>query len=558
MDRKIMMDYRLVDRDAANFSDMLRSAREYENTLFVPDIAKKAALEAELEGICARLQALPNPDPVTDLVGKHISDFLDVQKMALAAAFDRPMKHTGTFVQTFGFASRKDVRPDAEKVQVVIDRFGQFDKVWAGLMTWMGNVSGLYLQETTDNCQLCIDTLENEKKKIDIYFPTLTEGGKAALVSAIGKLQTQMAEAIVEVKGILAGKKIELATETSEDDCIPFEESYYRSLLKNELGVQLDELLSWHEAEIEKTRNSVFDIMSRIKVSDPMPKTMGDINAILLKYAGPADSPEEMFRRGHDYLARTRAACREYVWLPEEWCDLRGVPEQLKVSYPWGGAGGGDPKSRNPIKGEIFFNEVNFKAVTDGWMKMLTVHEAYPGHHVQYVRGAVDHTPETIKMGAKYTPILEGLAHRSEPLFEFVFEEDPFYPLFVAYRRHHTAVRIKADLMLRYFGKPIREAVDLYVKELDFDRHVARGQVKAQEFMQGYFTCYYYGVKKLLEWESQYKLDKKDYTEMIISAGKMSLENFHSFINLSAAQKHSFTHDFASLLQFDENYIEKF
>jgi hypothetical protein len=190
-------------------------------------------------------------------------------------------------------------------------------------------------------------------------------------------------------------------------------------------------------------------------------------------------------------------------------------------------------------------------------MKMLTVHEAYPGHHCQFVRASVDHTPETIKMGAKSVPITEGLAHRSEPLFEFVFEEDPFYPLFVAYRRHHTSVRIKVDLGLRYFGRPIKEGVDLYVQELDFDRHVARGQVKAQEFMQGYFTCYYYGVKKLLEWEDQYKLDRRDYTETILSAGRMSLENFHKFIKLSAAEKYSFTHDFSSLIQYDESGRER-
>jgi hypothetical protein len=188
---------------------------------------------------------------------------------------------------------------------------------------------------------------------------------------------------------------------------------------------------------------------------------------------------------------------------------------------------------------------------------MNTVHEAYPGHHVQFVRTTVDPIPETLKRGAKHTPITEGTPHRSEQLFEFVFPEDPFYPLFVAYRRHHTAVRIKVDLMLRYFGNPIRDAVQVYMDELDFDHDTARGQVKAQEDMLGYFTCYYYGYKMIAQWEREYNFTPKEYTELLFSAGRMSLENFKRFLDLTPEERHSLTHDFASLIQFNADGTEK-
>ncbi|SCY21511.1 protein of unknown function [Alkaliphilus peptidifermentans DSM 18978] len=198
----------------------------------------------------------------------------------------------------------------------------------------------------------------------------------------------------------------------------------------------------------------------------------------------------------------------------------------------------------------MFLNNYNFKAVTDGWIKMNTVHEAYPGHHVQFVRTTLDPVPETVKIGAKSAPITEGTAHRSERLFEFVFIEDQFYPLFVAYRRHHTSVRIKADLMLRYYGKPIKDVVQLYVEELGFDRGTARGQVKAQEGQQGYFTTYYYGLKKLCDWEKKYGFNEKEFTELLFAAGRISLENFEKFLKLSEDDKHSYLNDFPSLLQF--------
>jgi hypothetical protein len=274
---------------------------------------------------------------------------------------------------------------------------------------------------------------------------------------------------------------------------------------------------------------------------------MAEVNDILFKYEGPAPSPEEMFKRGDDYIARAKKAAQDYVLLPpDESCLVLGIPEEIKFSYPWGGYGSGCPK-RRPIQGNMFLNDFNFKAVTDGWIRMNCIHEAYPGHHVQWVRRTLDPIPETFKLGAKATPLIEGTAHRSERLFEFIYPDDPFFPLFVAYRRHHTSVRIKADLMLRYFGRPIKEAVKLYTDELGFDYNTARGQVKAQETMQGYFTCYYYGMKTLTDWEKTYNFGKREYTELLMSVGSISLDSFHKYLKLSMEERRALTHDFASL-----------
>ena len=196
--------------------------------------------------------------------------------------------------------------------------------------------------------------------------------------------------------------------------------------------------------------------------------------------------------------------------------------------------------------GVIWYNDANYTAVTDGWMKMMSIHETYPGHHIQFVRCTTDKIPETAKIGACHMPLIEGTAHRSENVFEWIYAEDPFYPLFVAYRRHHTAVRIKVDLMLRYFGKTIGEAVQVYKDELAFDERSARGQVKQHEEMEGYFTVYYYGYKKLTEWEEKYGYDVKTYTELLFSAGKISVNNFEKFLRMNKAEKESFCNDFYS------------
>ena len=171
-------------------------------------------------------------------------------------------------------------------------------------------------------------------------------------------------------------------------------------ILDKELGVSLDELLSWYEDEVEKTRAEFVETAANLNL--PGHKVTGPLDAveIMNKYAGPADSPEEMFDRLRNYLARAKKACRDWVRLPEEDCIVVPVYEQCRETYPWGGYGGGCPR-RRPLIGEVFLNDTNYKAITDGWIKINAVHECYPGHHVQWVRTTLNPLPETVKMGAK-------------------------------------------------------------------------------------------------------------------------------------------------------------
>ena len=150
------------------------------------------------------------------------------------------------------------------------------------------------------------------------------------------------------------------------------------------------------------------------------------------------------------------------------------------------------------------------------------------------------------------TPLKEGTAHRSEREFAFIFEEDPLYPLFVAYRRHHTATRIKADLWLRYFGRPIGDAVQLYVDELGVDPVSARGQVRSQESMHAFYTSYYYGVKKLEQLEKQSGLSSIEFTRRLFDVGDLSLGCFKQYLELNQEERSRYLTDYSSIYQFGE------
>lgn len=548
---KLVNDYRVLDKDLALFYDRLNNNREYETDLFLPDISSRNYFIKELETLKNRAEKIERPDNVYDILQEHFMDFIGGQELLLRKVYERPAEHINIFANTFRNVVRRDSRPDDVRAEVIIKRFSQAEEVWRGILTWIDEVSFLYLRELIDDCSLYINTMAAEVTRLYRYFPALNGRQRNELENSINSLSAKMNEWINYTKQLMTSKGMTEAAETSDTDTIQFEEPYYRMLLNNQFGINLDELLDWHEEEVEKTRSEVFEIASKLKIAGPIPKTMKEVNDVLLKYAGPCDTPEEMYLRANVYIKRTRAICHEFVNLPDdEICVVNETPEQYKFSWPWGGCGGGCPL-RRPLIGEMFLNRHNFRAVTDGWIKMNTVHEAYPGHHAQFVRATLDPIPETFKLGAKYVPLMEGTAHRSERAFEFIFGEDQFYPLFVAYRRHHTSVRIKSDLWLRYFGKPIGDAVKLYMDELDFDRKIARGQVKQQENMQGYFNCYYYGMKKLSDWEKAYGYDKKQFTELLFSPGRISLNSFEKMLKLYDEDRKSLLNDFGSLLQFE-------
>lgn len=110
-----------------------------------------------------------------------------------------------------------------------------------------------------------------------------------------------------------------------------------------------------------------------------------------------------MFRRGHEYLARVKAVSKQKLWHPiDELCDLTGVPEELRESFPWGGYMDGCPYER-PLHGRMFLNETNYTAVSDGWIKVNTIHEAYFGHHIQFLRVNSDPLPETMRRVRRLT-----------------------------------------------------------------------------------------------------------------------------------------------------------
>lgn len=547
---EVLQKYRKIDRECALLSKYQTEETE-EERVFIPTDENMKKVWKKFESLKVSVENLEEPDAVFSMVKHHFGDFLESLEYIFRDKEKHPeMDYLGLHWEIEN-TSRLNRHPDEERCAGLVQRIKE-------LCDASEIVLDLIKKKTEKEERIGVAEelwkesrmIENYMIDLKTYFPTFSEGQNKQMDKALASARDILIWMAEELGG-----EFQYELEKEEEDLsrsVKMEEKVYRDLLRKQLGVSLDELLSWYEDEIEKTRQEVFDIADKLDVPEETPKTMQEINELLFRYEGPCDSPEEMLDRAEEYLKRTRKLAHEYVRLPEdEICRCVAVPFCCKDSYPWGGYEGGDFSVR-PLIGQMFLNVYNYRNVTDGWIKLNALHEAYPGHHVQYVRAAIDETPETVKIGAKLVPLLEGTCLRTERAFEDLFSEDPFFPLFVAYRRHHASVRICADLKLFYYGSSLEEVIQLYEKELGFDRVTARGQVRAHQNSPGYFTCYYYGMKKICEWEKEYGFSKKEFTELLFSAGYISIERFEELVKMEEDERQRYYHEFSSLMNIEK------
>ncbi|MBP8613950.1 MAG: DUF885 family protein [Firmicutes bacterium] len=542
--RKRYMD---LDYRCGLQSDRLWSNRDYEMNLFLPTQDAKEHEHKELENLLHEAYLMPAPDPVFALLRSHIIDFIEGQRSNLDGVYQYPSTFISSLTNFLTFLGNQDSRPPQARLEILLARVDLLDALWSALRSILETSSRPQLVEASSACSLLARVASIEKSKAQRMYQGLSGSDMEKTIAALDAFETRGHGWAQEIGVLLENR----SDDKDKGDIVTVGPERYRSVLETELGVSLDELLDWYEEEVEKTRSEFVETAANLNLPGHTVKGPLDAVEIMNKYAGPADSPSEMFERMERYLARAKKACRDWVNMPEEDCRVVPVYEQCRETYPWGGYGGGCPR-RRPLLGEVFLNDTNYKAVTDGWIKINAVHECYPGHHVQWVRTTLDPLPETMKLGAKRVPMEEGMCHRTERLMEYIYDDDPFYPLAVAYRRHHTSVRIKADLYMQYFGRPLEDAIKLYMDELGFDYQTARGQAVSQlpQNRIGYFTCYYYGMKKLEDMESRYGYDRRTFTEYLFSLPYVSLSNFEAFLTLSDHDKERLLTQFPSNLEY--------
>jgi len=223
-----------------------------------------------------------------------------------------------------------------------------------------------------------------------------------------------------------------------------------------------------------------------------------------VKAEGPADF-EAALAAYRDSMMRARAyiARHELATLPQgDVLQVLPTPRHLRRVLPL--AAYFEPAAFDrPLRGTY----VVTPAVDDdpdamrehNWASIVntSVHEAYPGHHLQLSAALATPTPARLMTAA--TEFIEGWAMYCEQMMlEQGFEDSPERRVVVATDAIWRAARIILDIQLHRDEVGVDEAVDFLVEHAGFGRPVARAEVQRYTTDPGYNLSYLLGKVLLL------------------------------------------------------------
>jgi len=121
-----------------------------------------------------------------------------------------------------------------------------------------------------------------------------------------------------------------------------------------------------------------------------------------------------------------------------------------------------------------------------------TVHEAYPGHHLQLAWSATK--KNLARLISVDTAFIEGWAHYCEDLMkEYGYDDTPEHRFIQVIDSIWRAVRVIIDVKLSRGDMEFDEAVDFLVNETGMDREAAISEVKRYALSPGYQLSYLIG-----------------------------------------------------------------
>ena len=326
----------------------------------------------------------------------------------------------------------------------------------------------------------------------------------------------------------------------SENSFTPVSPEDYPSLLMRRFGVSFDEINADCDEWLSECSEEMVSIARRLSVDEEKPQSVAEAKAFMDRHAGVCADEKEMFRRAEEYNKLMHDAAADMIWLPDEKCIICGQDELLSsfMDLPIG-AFFETGLIKKPITSKYIINQNRWSIMTDGYLKMMSAHECYFGHHTQFLYANSTGLPYTVRMGAKSTALIEGTATYGEEL-AVPFYGDPYYELFAAYRRNMTVARMKADIMALSEGVVSEEISCFYQEKAGMEKDFADGYAGAHLMMPGYMTTYYMGYRKIKELEKIYGMDKGRYLQDIFSAGGISLESFERYMSLPDEEKAAF------------------
>lgn len=303
----------------------------------------------------------------------------------------------------------------------------------------------------------------------------------------------------------------------------------FKELVKlRELGASPEAIRGYGKTQLKNLKDRLKKLAAKVKPGAKLAEVEKEI-----RENGPKTF-EEALAAVRDQVARSRqwVIDNEFATVPEgESLEVVPTPQFARHVMPFGGYN--SPAHFDRVQRGFYWvtpgDAERLKQHNFASLMNMSVHEGYPGHHLQFVSAHGNPSPIRAAM-ADGTEFIEGWAHYCEeavkargldntPASVFVQTQDMIW----------RAARIVIDVELSSGRMTPAEAVDMLRKETGMDRLAAEAEVKRYTSTPGYQLSYLYGKKLVLElkaWAAR-KMGKKFtdrfFHDALLRAGSLPL-----------------------------------
>ncbi|MBI3187975.1 MAG: DUF885 domain-containing protein [Gammaproteobacteria bacterium] len=305
----------------------------------------------------------------------------------------------------------------------------------------------------------------------------------------------------------------------------------FRSLLREKhfLDVEPDVLHALGEKLFNETRAQLLALTREMRGDDDLEQALADIRDDY-----PRGGPDAVLDA---YRHSMKAACdfvstRQLVSVPaSQILKVMHTPEYLRNEIPF--AAYEEPCYNDPQQLGHYYvtpavSEGDLLAHNQVSIDLTSVHEAFPGHHLQFVTANTNPVNSLPRLLNASATLYEGWALYCEDLMqEQGYLNQPGHRLMMLHDRLWRALRVMLDVELHCRGLSVDEAVHRMCRELGFSVDEARADlawyIQNPGVPMGYATGWAL-IRALRAQQSQAgDFDLKDFHNKLLSVGSCAL-----------------------------------
>jgi uncharacterized protein (DUF885 family) len=283
------------------------------------------------------------------------------------------------------------------------------------------------------------------------------------------------------------------------------EELFNKSIELKNLGLSVEEIRRLGDHYLETNKKLLEEIAEKIEPGAGVDKVRE-----IVKSKHP-ENFEEVMKEYRDSVEKSRTFVREYgmIDLPQgESLSVVETPNYLRHTIPFAAymmPGRFDKQQEGvylvtPIEdGPEMLGEHSYAGIMN-----TSVHEGYPGHHLQLIFSNT--LPSLVPTIVGASESIEGWAHYCEDwMKEMGFDDTPEARFVQTIDLVWRAARIIVDVDLHTKKIRMEEGVDFLVEQVGMERPAALAEVKRYTYSPGYQLCYLIGKHLIMELRDEVK-----------------------------------------------------